>query len=87
MLGEIRTVHADNLGVYGARKVHAELCGKGFGVARCTVDRLMKADGLHLELADTAPTTTRAHLTGLRIHSVLNRELNASASEVAEYIE
>lgn len=25
VLGEIRTVHADNLGVYGARKVHAEL--------------------------------------------------------------
>ncbi|QGS24518.1 IS3 family transposase [Gordonia bronchialis] len=46
MLGEIRTVHADNLGVYGARKVHAELRRKGIDVARCTVERLMKADGL-----------------------------------------
>ena len=46
ILGEIRTVHADNLGVYGARKVHAELRRKGIGVARCTVERLMKADGL-----------------------------------------
>ena len=46
VLGEIRTVHADNLGVYGARKVHAELHRKGIGVARCTVERLMKADGL-----------------------------------------
>ena len=46
LLGEIRTVHADNLGVYGARKVHAELRRKGIGVARCTVERLMKADGL-----------------------------------------
>ena len=34
ILGEIRTVHADNLGVYGARKVHAELRRKGIGVAR-----------------------------------------------------
>ena len=46
ILGEIRTVHADNLGVYGARKVHAELRRKGIGVARCTVERLMKAVGL-----------------------------------------
>ena len=46
MLGEIRTVHADNLGVYGARKVHAELRRKDIDVARCTVERLMKADGL-----------------------------------------
>ncbi|NDK92358.1 IS3 family transposase, partial [Gordonia desulfuricans] len=46
ILGEIRTVHADNLGVYGARKVHAELRRKGFDVARCSVERLMKADGL-----------------------------------------
>nr|WP_249145388.1 IS3 family transposase [Gordonia sp. SCSIO 19800] len=46
VLGEIRTVHADNLGVYGARKVHAELGRKGVRVARCTVERLMKAGGL-----------------------------------------
>ncbi|GAB37650.1 putative transposase, partial [Gordonia sputi NBRC 100414] len=46
MLGQIRTVHADNLGVYGARKVHAELRRNGIAVARCTVERLMKADAL-----------------------------------------
>jgi transposase InsO family protein len=47
---EIKVVHADNLGVYGARKVHAELnrkrAGTGDRVARCTVERLMKAQGL-----------------------------------------
>ena len=43
---EITHVHAENLGVYGARKVHAELVRKGHRVARCTVERLMKTAGL-----------------------------------------
>jgi putative transposase len=43
---EITTVHQDNLGVYGARKVHAELVRQGTRVARCTVERLMRAEGL-----------------------------------------
>ena len=38
--------HHDNLGVYGARKIHAELNRQGTTVARCTVERLMKAKGL-----------------------------------------
>ncbi len=43
---KIRTVHADNYGVYGVRKVHAELNRQGHRVARCTVHRLMKRAGL-----------------------------------------
>jgi len=47
---EITTVHEENLGVYGARKVHAELNRQRDddqdGVARCTVERLMRAQGL-----------------------------------------
>ncbi|WP_245907383.1 IS3 family transposase [Leucobacter massiliensis] len=39
---DIAAVHADNLGVYGARKVHAELNREGVSVARCTVERLMR---------------------------------------------
>ncbi|MQB02134.1 MAG: IS3 family transposase [Actinobacteria bacterium] len=46
LVEEIREVHKDNLGVYGARKVHAELNRKGTAVARCTVERLMRAEGL-----------------------------------------
>lgn len=44
--GQIATIHRENLGVYGARKVHAELCRRGGKVARCTVERLMRAEGL-----------------------------------------
>jgi transposase InsO family protein len=43
---DIRMAHQANLGVYGARKIHAELNREGVKVARCTVERLMKAEGL-----------------------------------------
>ena len=36
----IRQVHKDNIGVYGARKIHAEVNRKGTKAARCTVDRV-----------------------------------------------
>jgi transposase InsO family protein len=44
---EIARVHADNFGVYGARKVWRQLRREGISVARCTVERLMRE--LHLE--------------------------------------
>lgn len=46
---DIKTAHTANLGVYGARKIHAELNrqrGEHDRVARCTVERLMRAQGL-----------------------------------------
>ena len=43
---EIRRVHAENYSVYGADKVWAQLNREGVGVARCTVERLMRAEGL-----------------------------------------
>ena len=43
---EITRVHTENLGVYGARKVWNELKREGTIVARCTVERLMRAAGL-----------------------------------------
>ena len=46
LLGHIRRVHTDNFGVYGPRKVWLQLNREGIGVARCTIERLMRADGL-----------------------------------------
>lgn len=46
LVEQIRAVHEANLGVYGARKIRAELSREGIRVARCTVERLMKAEGL-----------------------------------------
>lgn len=43
---EIARVFAENFAVYGARKVWRQLAREGFGVARCTVERLMADLGL-----------------------------------------
>ena len=43
---EIARVHAQNLDVYGADKVWAQLNREGIRVARCTVERLMRELGL-----------------------------------------
>jgi putative transposase len=46
LLVKIRKVHEQSNGVYGAEKVWRQLGREGIQVARCTVERLMKADGL-----------------------------------------
>ena len=43
---EVRRVYEENLFVYGADKVWTQLNREGIRVARCTVERLMRADGL-----------------------------------------
>jgi hypothetical protein len=43
---EIARVFAENLEVYGARKVWRQLGREGISVARCTVERLMREIGL-----------------------------------------
>nr|WP_281712334.1 IS3 family transposase [Dermacoccus nishinomiyaensis] len=58
MAAQIRRVHKDNYGVYGARKVHAELVREGITVARCTVERLMRAAGLRGVSRAKGPRTT-----------------------------
>ena len=42
---DIRKIHKDNFGVYGVRKVHAQLRRDGKALARCTVERLMRPRG------------------------------------------
>jgi len=58
----IKEVHAQNYGVYGVRKVHAELARTGGvagrPVARCTVARLMKTVGLQGISRSKTPRTT-----------------------------
>jgi len=44
--GQITRVHAENLQVYGARKVWKQLRRENISVARCTVERLMRAQSL-----------------------------------------
>ena len=55
---EIARVHAENFGVYGARKVWRQLRREGIEVARCTVERLMRAMGLQGAVRGKAVKTT-----------------------------
>ena len=57
-LAVIRRVHEENYGVYGVRKMHAELNRRGHRIARCTVHRLMRAEGLRGISRAKGPRTT-----------------------------
>ena len=57
-LARIEKVHEQNYGVYGARKTWRRLCRQGEPVARCTVERLMRANGIHGLCKAKAPRTT-----------------------------
>lgn len=60
LLGEIRRVHREHFGVYGPRKVWVQLHREGIDVARCAVERLMRAAGLQgARRGGAKPTTTR----------------------------
>ena len=58
LVADIKVAHQANLGVYGARKIHAELNREGVRVARCTVERLMRAEGLRGIPRDKTRKTT-----------------------------
>ena len=46
LVAQIQRVHAENFGVYGARKVWRQLHREGTPVGRCRVERLMREAGL-----------------------------------------
>lgn len=80
LIEEIRVAHAANLGVYGARKLHAQLRRQGTPVARCTVERLMRQVGLHGVRRDkTRRTTVSAGAETPRPEDLVKRAFQASA--------
>lgn len=75
----IARVHAENYGVYGVRKVWYQLRREGHtGVARCTVERLMRVNGLRGVSKVKAPRTTVPAGAGLPQDRV-QRDFRASA--------
>ena len=76
----IRQVHADNYGgVYGVRKIHAELNRRGHRIARCTVHRLMRAEGLRGISRAKGPRTTIPGTGADTRPDLLNRDFKAPA--------
>ena len=80
---EIRRVHEENYGVYGIKKVWAQLGREGgvagTSVARCTVARLMKAAGLRGVSRVKMPRTTVRSTTPDSRPDLVEREFTAAA--------
>ena len=74
LLEEIRRVHASNYGVYGARKFWLQLNREGIPVARCTVERLMREDGLAGAVRGKVKRTTIADPGGPRARDLVRRD-------------
>jgi putative transposase len=77
----IRKVHAENYGVYGVRKVHGELKRQGHAVARCTVERLMRREGLRGIPRVKSPRTTIPGGETERPLDLVDRQFTASAPD------
>jgi len=75
---KIERVHEDNYGIYGARKIWAELNRHGTDVARCTVERLMRETGLRGLLRDKSPRTTRPAAETGRPGDLVERDFTAT---------
>jgi putative transposase len=80
-LTEIRRVHAANYSVYGARKVWLQLNREGIGVARCTVERLMRADGLAGAVRGKVKRTTIPDPAAERARDLVNRDFAPPAPD------
>jgi putative transposase len=75
---EIRRVHAENFGVYGARKVWHQLHREGVSVARCTVERLMREMGLQGVRRGKFKRTTTPDETAPRPADLVERDFTAT---------
>ncbi len=74
LVDEIRRVHAGNYGVYGARKVWLQLNREGIVVARCTIERLMRLEGLAGAVRGKVKRTTIADPSAARPRDLVCRD-------------
>jgi putative transposase len=75
---EITRVHGENLDVYGADKVWAQLNREGTRVARCTVERLMRALGLSgVRRGKSYRVTTQTDDRQRRPNDLVDRQFSA----------
>src|SRR5215210_618514 len=80
LVGEIVRVHESNMFVYGADKVWAQLNREDIRVARCTVERLMRAHGLSGARRGKAFTVTTRSDDRLRPRGLLRRPAQPMAA-------
>jgi transposase InsO family protein len=75
----IEQIHAENYGVYGARKIWHELHRRGVRVARCTVERLMRDLGLQGVIRGKPVRTTMSDKAAPCPLDQVNRQFHAPA--------
>jgi len=81
LMGEIERVHSSpelGRGLYGARKVWHQLRREGFAVARCTVERLMRANGLQGARRGKRFVTTKSDRAASRPPDLVERDFTAT---------
>lgn len=80
LIGLIRRVWEKSGKLYGARKVWRQLWREGVEVARCTVERLMRAEGMSGVVATRCRPRTRIPCPGgVRPRDLVERQFRASA--------
>ena len=60
LLKEIRVIHKESRGTYGAPRVHRELLARGYQVSEPTVSRIMSNAGIRSKMKKKFRTTTKA---------------------------
>jgi transposase InsO family protein len=75
--GEVRRVHQANRSVYGARKVWRQLRREQVPAARCTIERLMRADGLRGVVRGRRARTTTPDVAAARPLDLVQRQFTA----------
>jgi len=82
LAAEIKAVHAESKGRYGAPRVHAELGRRGHRHSRKRVARLMRAAGLHGRAAKRWKRTTIADPAAAARADKVRRDFTADASRI-----
>lgn len=77
LIPEIQRVWQANLQVYGADKVWRQLQREGIAVARCTVERLMRSQGLRGAVRGKVVRTTSADPAASCPQDRVNRQFRA----------
>jgi putative transposase len=77
----ISAVHAENYGVYGARKIWLALNREGTPVARCTVERLMRELDLHGARRGKRIRTTVPAAAAARPADLVRRQFSPAAPD------
>jgi transposase InsO family protein len=81
LTGQIRRTHEANYGVYGARKVWHQLRREGVEAARCTVERLMRQEGLVGATRGHRIRTTVPGKDGRRAGDLVNRDFHPAGPD------